>query len=88
MCIMWKSIFLYVFVLMLVVFVLEWLEFYYLVCCFGLEIFVGILVVGFCVLGIWVGMCLMFVFWLDRFECNDVVIKFLGIFECEYDVLV
>jgi DNA-binding CsgD family transcriptional regulator len=85
---MWKSILLYALALMLAVFALEWLEFHYLARRFGLEIFAGILAVGFCALGIWVGTRLTPAPRSDRFERNDAAIKSLGISEREYDVLV
>lgn len=85
---MWKSILLYALALMLAVFALEWLELHYLARRFGLEIFAGILAVGFCALGIWVGTRLTPAPRSDRFERNDAAIKSLGISEREYDVLV
>ncbi|MEC9249117.1 MAG: LuxR C-terminal-related transcriptional regulator [Pseudomonadota bacterium] len=85
---MWKSILLYALALMLAVFALEWLEFQYLARRFGLEIFAGILAIGFCGLGIWVGLRLTPVARPDRFERNDAALKSLGISDREYDVLV
>ena len=85
---MWKSILVYAIALTLAVFALEWLQYQYFARRFGLEIFAGLLAVGFCGLGIWVGTRLTPSPRPEIFERNDAAIRALGISDREYDVLV
>ena len=68
-------------------FVLQWLEYKYVVHAFAPEIYVGLIALGFTALGVWVGHRLTPKTVSPAFQRNDAVLKSLGVTDRELGVL-
>lgn len=68
-------------------FVLQWLQYKYLVRAFPVEIYIGLIAVGFAALGVWAGLRLARRAPPAAFEKNTAVIATLGITQREQEVL-
>lgn len=82
-----KTIALYAFVLVALAFVLEWLEYRYLMRTLPVSGVVSLVALVFIVLGIWVGLRLARREAPGPFEINDKALAALGVSEREYAVL-
>lgn len=83
----WKTILIYAGGLAVAVFVLEWLEYRYLVHDIGTELYVALIAAGFAVLGAWIGRRLTGTQAGHSFEKNTAALHSLGITDREYSVL-
>ena len=84
---MWRMVLIYAVGLALAVFVLQWLEYRYLVRSISTEIYIVILVVCFALLGVWVGHRLTQKDNPDGFSRNEAGIRSLGLTARECEVL-
>jgi len=82
-----KTIVLYSSVLALSVFALQWFEFHYSVRLFSTQIYIAVIALGFCLLGIWVGHRLTRRESQIEFVRNEQAIRTLGLSERELQVL-
>ena len=84
---MWKPILLYALALAAGAFVLQWLQYQYVVRVFAPELYVLFLALGFTGLGIWAGYRLTPKAPAVSFERNDAALKSLGITDRELTML-
>ena len=82
-----KSIVIYSIAVGLVAFLLQWLEYQYLVKVFSTEIYIVFIALFFTGLGIWVGLRLTAPTKEKPFEKNEKALAYLGISDREYEVL-
>lgn len=84
---MWRTLVLYAFVLALAAFLLEWIEYKYLIREASPILFIVPIAAGFLVLGLWVGRQLMPGPKQDGFQPNEAAAKALGLTSREREVL-
>jgi DNA-binding CsgD family transcriptional regulator len=84
---MLKPIAIYALALAAGAFVLQWLEYKYLVHAFAPEIYVGLIALGFTALGVWVGHRLTPKTMSPAFQRNEAALKSLGVTDRELGVL-
>ena len=84
---MWKPIAIYALALAAGAFVLEWLQYQYVVRAFAPELYVVLIALGFTGLGIWAGYRLTPKTVSAPFERNDAAIKSLGLTDRELTML-
>ena len=84
---MWRTIILSALGLAAAVFLLEWLEFRFWTRRMGVEVFIGLVGLGFAALGVWVGMRLTRRAAPSPFSRNEAAIASLGLTARELDVL-
>ena len=84
---MWKPIAIYALALAVGAFVLEWLQYQYVVRAFAPELYVVLIALGFTGLGIWAGYRLTPKTVSAPFERNDAAIKSLGLTDRELTML-
>jgi DNA-binding CsgD family transcriptional regulator len=82
-----RTIILYGLAIAAAAFLLDWLQYQYLVRVFSTEIYIVLIASFFAVLGIWTGYRLWGKRAISAFERNTKALDYLGISECEYDVL-
>jgi len=82
-----RSILIYALALAAAAFAMQWIEHQYLTQAFTIEIYIGLIGVGFTVLGIWLGRALTSRRNEIGFELNEAALKSLGITQREYTVL-
>ena len=82
-----RTVALYALALAAGAFLLQWLQYNYLVRVFSTEIYIGLIAVAFAGLGVWAGMRLARRPASATFEKNTAAIASLGITLCEQDVL-
>lgn len=84
---MWKPIALYALALAGGAFVLQWIQYQYIVRVFAPELYIGLIAVAFTGLGIWAGNRLTPRTVAPAFERNDAAIRSLGLTERELTML-
>lgn len=84
---MTRTIILYALALAAGAFLLQWLQYNYLVRAFSTEIYIGLIAVGFAGLGVWAGMRLARRPASATFEKNTAALATLGITQREQEVL-
>lgn len=84
---MWKPIALYALALAAGAFVLQWIQYQYIVRVFAPELYIGLIALAFTGLGIWAGNRLTPRTVAPAFERNDAAIRSLGLTERELTML-
>lgn len=84
---MWKPIALYALALAGGAFVLQWIQYQYIVKVFAPELYIGLIALAFTGLGIWAGTRLTSKTVAGPFERNEAVLKALGLTERELTML-
>jgi DNA-binding CsgD family transcriptional regulator len=84
---MWRTLLLYAIILGIATFILEWVEYQYVMHVFSTEVYIVFIAIGFTALGVWLGSKLVKKPAGAEFVMNDKALRSLNITRREYEVL-